>query len=331
MLRREFIGALAVGMRPLAAQAPPSEVRKLVDMHHHVLSPAMLAKRRDLGQDNLADWTPARSIELMDKNGVTAAVVSVSTPGIWFGKADEASRLARATNEFSARMVSDHPRRFGFFAALALPDVAGSLKEIEFSLDSLKADGVGLLSSYSGRYLGDPAFAPVFDELHRRKAIVHIHPAEPECCMNILRAVPPSVVEFGFDTTRTLVSLLQSGILRRCPDITFILAQGGGTLPFLAGRITRAMRTPMEQLGRLYFDTTSVTNAPAMAAMLKLVPPTHLLFGSDYPNATADTYARHVSGLKELVESGVLKQSDVAGIQYDNAARLFPRLRAELA
>ena len=170
-------------------------------------------------------------------------------------------------------MASDYPGRFGFFAAVPLPDQQGSLQEIEYALDTLHADGVGLLSNYDGKYLGDAAFAPVFDELERRKAIAYAHPTFLSCCLN-LASVHVSTEEFGFDTTRTISSLLYSGTLSRCPNVRFIFSHGGGALPFLAGRIGAASSRVSSlvphgadyEFRKLHFDTASVTNAPAMAA-----------------------------------------------------------------
>lgn len=295
-----------------------------------------MVARRTL-RSELDNWTPAHSIEVMDRNGVRASLVSVSTPGIWFGDADEATRLARATNEFAARMVRDYPGRFGFFAALALPNVDGSLREIEYALDTLKADGIGLLSSYDGRYLGDPAFAPVFDEMQRRRTIVYIHPSDLHDSRNVVPNVPDSIVEFGFDTTRAIVTLLDGGTFTRCPDVRFILSHGGGAVPFLAGRIAqRTLLNPpapsavdrrMAELKKLYFETSSVTNAPALASLLKLVPATQVMFGSDYPNAPATALGNSLAALRQLVQGGDITNRQLQNIEWETAVALFPRLR----
>jgi predicted TIM-barrel fold metal-dependent hydrolase len=341
--RRQFItSAAALGatqMLPLRQASGQSGTLgaaggsgpRLIDVHHHLLPPKYIAARRSdilkvSGMSSVLDWTVAGSLDDMDKNGVRTAIVSVSTPGIWVGKADESRALAREINEFAARMAVDHPSRFGFFAAVPLPDTDGSLKEIEYALDTLHADGIGFLTNYDGKYLGDPAFAPIFDELHRRKAVVYGHPTAANCCWDIVPGVAISTEEFGFDTTRTITSLLYSGTLSRCSDIKFIFSHGGGTLPFLAGRIGGAARRltnlvphgPDYEFRRLHFDTASVTNAPAMAAILKLVPATQVMFGTDYPWGNAGSA---LQGLRSLG----LSDGEMQAIESGSAVRLLPR------
>ena len=127
---------------------------------------------RKTGQKLLEDWTPAQSIEDMDKGGAATSITSISEPGVHFGDVAAARILARECNEYGARIKSDFRGRFGNFAILPLPDLDGSLIETAYALDTLKAEGICLLTSYQGKYLGDPMFAPLMGELNRRKAIV---------------------------------------------------------------------------------------------------------------------------------------------------------------
>ena len=190
-------------------------------------------------------------------------------------------------------MRCDHPNRFGVFASLPLPDIEGSLREIAYALDELKSEGIGLLTNYDGKYPGDPAFAPVFEELNRRKAVVYFHPAQAPCCAAHGIGVPAATLDFPFDTTKAITSMLFAGTFARCRDIRFIFSHAGGTVPFLAERIARLQVRPefkaavpdgvMFELKRLFFDTALSANELAFSALLKLVAPDQVLFGSDYP------------------------------------------------
>ncbi len=171
----------------------------------------------------------------MDRNGIATAVTSISAPGLWFGDSEMTNKLTRQCNDYAAQMRIDHPGRFGMFASLPLPNIDASLREIEYSLDTLRADGIGLMTNCEGKYPGDVAFAPIFDELNRRKAVVYFHPTSAPCS-NCLSEIPAATLDFPFDTTRAVTSLLFGGTFARCPDIRFIFSHAGGTVPFLADR-----------------------------------------------------------------------------------------------
>jgi predicted TIM-barrel fold metal-dependent hydrolase len=309
-----------------------------IDIHHHFLPQRYMAEEHarvsvshNLAAAALLKWTPEQALAVMDRNGIAFAVGSCSTPGPWFGDVAAARRLSREWNETAARAMHDHPKRLGFFAVVAPPDPDGALKEIEYALDTLKADGVGLLSNYDGKSLGDPAFAPVFAELNRRKCVVYVHPTMHPCCAGLIPGLIPQGIEFPLDTTRTITSLAVTGTFARCPDVSFIFSHGGGTLPFLAARIIEvAGRNPefaaknprgvKAELTRLYCDTASAASGPQLAAMLAFFEPSHILFGSDYPFIQPE----HV--VAEL-DHYPLTVAVRAAIDRDNALLLLPRLK----
>src|SRR6266851_4208234 len=207
MNKRQFLTALAaLGATPLWAQAP--ERRSRIDVHHHILPPeymSAIAARRGVPAP---DWSPARSLEEIDRAGIATAVLSLVQPGVWFGDVAEGRRLARMANDYGARLVRDHPGRFGLFATIPLPDTEGSLKEIEYAFDTLKADGIALMTSYGDRWLGEAAFAPVWQELERRKSVIYTHPTQAACCSKLNTEVSASTIEYATDTSRTMASIL---------------------------------------------------------------------------------------------------------------------------
>jgi predicted TIM-barrel fold metal-dependent hydrolase len=303
-----------------------------IDVHHHHASPAFVAEivARKTGQQPLIDWTPSRSIEEMDRAGVQAAMASVAPPGVWFGDDGAARALARETNEYAARIAADHPGRFGVFAALPLPDVEGSLAEIAYAFDVLKADGVGLMSSVGDRWLGDKAFAPVMDELNSRSAIVYVHPTVASCCRGLIPEVPDHLIEFATDTTRTIASLMLTGTAHRCPNIRFIFAHAGGTMPFITERMTwwadmkkdlvaQMPHGPLHELRRFYYDTAFSANRYAMSSLLELVSVSQVVYGTDFP------FRGCVENVDGLARCG-FNADDLLLIERENALRLLPHL-----
>lgn len=307
-----------------------------IDVHHHIVPPRWLAEEGErmsataVNFDFVAKWTPAMSLESMDRNGVATAIISISTVAIRPENPGAAYSLVHDCNEFAARLSHDHPGRFGVFALLPLPHVEECLREIDYCTDVLKVDGFKLQTSYKDTWLGDPAFAPVFDELNRRKSVVFVHPAVPDCCLNMMPGIHPPVIEYPFDTTRTIASLLFSGTFSRCPGVRFIFSHGGGTIPMLAYRMitlakknrdlsARLPNDALAQLQKLYFDTPMVTNKPAMSALLALSTASKVLLGSDTPYLQIEETVSELAGLG-------LGTADLLAIERENALALIPRL-----
>ena len=159
-----------------------------------------IARRSTKHKAGAPKWSVQMSLDDMDKSGIATSVLSQVQPGTWWGDNEESRKLSRQINEYGAKLVRDHPGRFGLFATITPPDTDGSLKEIEYAFDTLKADGIGLLTSYDGKYLGDASFAPVYAELNRRKAVIYVHPLTPNCCNNTVPGIPPGSIEYATDT-----------------------------------------------------------------------------------------------------------------------------------
>jgi 6-methylsalicylate decarboxylase len=323
-------GALVPGT--LLAQAPAGAGRTRIDTHFHYYPPGVGS---ELGSGISKRWSPQIAMDEMDKNGIVSAVLSVSSApeGWWRLDPQQLRGKVRALNDFAAQMVRDKPTRFGQFAFLSMADVDGTLKEIEYAFDTLKADGVGVSTSYGDKWPGDPAFKPIFDELNRRKAVVYFHPNAPFCCGgNLVPDVAVSWAEYPHDSTRAILSLLFSGSFVRHRDIKFLFSHGGGTIPMLAGRIDwlskgvkdRAAVAPdgiAAEFKRLHYDTASAFYPAPMAALLKTVPASQVVYGSDYP------YVTEAATAEGLTKAG-LSAADLKAIEMDNALRLVPRLKA---
>jgi len=338
--RRTFLAGLAAfgagTLIPGCATESAAPVRvggqpHRIDVHHHLIPPGYLAAiPRQRGGGKPPVWTPAKSLDDMDRNGIATSITSIIPDGVWFNDVALARRLARDTNDYAAKLARDYPGRYGIFASLALPDIDGSLREIEYAADVLKADGFALMTSFGDRYPGDPAFWPVLEELNRRKAIVYTHPLT--CCGNpVAQWISSSAIEYTADTTRAIASLLFSGAAARFPDIRWIFSHGGGVMPFIYSRFTRqeaSLQAPERakvlpnglehEVRKFYYETAQANQAGALAALLKVAPLSQVLFGTDFPFRPG---AEEVEGLAAYGFTA----ADLAAIERGNALRLLPR------
>ncbi|MGH9808402.1 MAG: amidohydrolase family protein [Terriglobia bacterium] len=311
--------------------------RSRVDVHHHFV-PQVWARelRSGIAETTrnpalLFDWTPDRSLDALDRSATGTAFLSLTSPGLGPVPLPDERRLARACNEYAADLVRDHPGRFGAFAILPLQDIDAGIEEAVYALDILKLDGIGLMTSHHGKWPGDASFAPLFEELNRRHAVVYLHPTVSSCTAAI-PDVSPSVIEFPIETARAVASLLFGGTLAGCPSIKWIFSHGGGALPALAERMTRLfdsqsrlrLRAPagaLAELQRLYYDTAQATAPAALNALLSFVPVSQILFGSDYPMLPI---GNAVEGLARLG----LSAATLEAIERGNAQAVFARLGA---
>jgi predicted TIM-barrel fold metal-dependent hydrolase len=348
--RRGFLQALGVvaalgtsiSMVGCAASgASTTSAPTIIDTHHHFYPPEYQKawldwedKRNIPHFTQQVGWSVQGALADMDAAGVRTAILSIaSTPGVWFDwPAPEVARIVRGCNDYAAGMMRDHPGRFGLFATLPMIDVDSTMKEIAYVFDELKVDGVGLQTNYGDKWPGDPAYRAIFDELSRRKAVVYFHPLVATCCGRLSVGTFPAVIEVPHDTTRAVTSLLLSGTFARCRDIRWVFSHGGGTIPMLAGRINffhgtgkaaeqYAPNGVEAEFRRLYYDTANATHPASMAALLKLVEPTQVLYGSDYPYVAMNT---QVASLRALG----LPSPAVRAIESGNAKRLLPKQAA---
>jgi predicted TIM-barrel fold metal-dependent hydrolase len=276
-------------------------------------------------------WTPEFALDFMDRHDIATQLLSLPTP---LAK-DEARRI----NEYGATLVKQLPTRFGLLASLPMDDVEAALSEIAFAFDQLGADGVVMVTNYGGNYLGNARFEPVFAELNRRSATVFLHPTIPAGYECVACGRPGPVIEFTFDTCRTVTDMLYAGILERYNNVRFILSHAGGPLPTLAPRLSTIgtlswVRHPpeltqeavMTQLGRLYFDTAIAGTASSIGPVLELTEPDHIVFGTDFPPATEPVIDQNIAALGALI---CMSESEKSAINQ-NAKRLFRRFAADV-
>ena len=345
--RRDVLAAmLGIVAAPVAAKesnlsavdafVPPR--RDVVDVHAHFLPSAYLQTLQAAGIKLLdggipiPQWSLERALAVMDECGIETAILSVSSPGLTVVTPEEEPRLARAINEAAALIRSENKGRFGGFATLPMSDPKAGLREIEYALDTLKLQGFILPTNHRGRYLGHTDFRTLFGALNERRAIVFIHPTSPSCIQCIDGGRPAPMIEFPFDTTRTVVDLIYSGAAEAFPDVRFILQHAGGTLPFLAQRVAAFAAVPfvsprpagpqevLRQLARFYYDVALSASPAQVEALRSLVPMSRILFGSDWPFTPTPLVS---NALAALYANERLTAADRNAILRDNARALL--------
>lgn len=318
-----------------------------VDVHAHFL-PESYRKALDAEGMHTADggvpipaWSADAHLAMMAQYDIATSILSISSPGLHFVEPDRRAALARAVNEEGAALRKAHPEKFGFFASLPITQMSAALAELDHAFDVLGADGIVLETNSDGRYLGDAGFTPLFERLHARKAVLYIHPTSPACFEQIGMGFPAPMIEFPFETVRTVTSLIFTGMLRRFPDVKVILSHGGGALPSLASRLALIAGAPFvhprpegggaevaEDVRRLYFDLALSATPLTFQALLKITSISHILFGTDFPFATPPAISGNTKGFDAILAG--LSEQERRMVAYGNAASLFPRLKAFL-
>ena len=240
----------------------------LIDVHQHVIPDfyrSALARVGILGsgENPWPQWSMARTLELMDENGIVGVMISIASPGVYFGDVEFTRGLTRACNEALARMVGERPTRFGAMGFVPLPDVAAAAREVDYALDVLKLDGINLLTHTGDRYLGHPEEDDLYAALDRRRAVVFVHPVRPKALPPV--DYPAGYTELVFDTTRAIANLLCTGTLAKYPNIRFIMSHMGGVTPSLLFRLSGSMtsrscahasRTALRLISGVYTTTS---------------------------------------------------------------------------
>lgn len=311
-----------------------------IDVHTHMIPDFYRAAAIDAGavpaQGRYPDWSPELALKMMEENDIQTLITSVAYQGFHFGTLDEAARLARRCNEFAAEIGIKWPGRFGGFASLPIQnpfDLGKAVEEIAYAVDTLGLDGVMLFASYGEKFLGDPVFEPLMEELDRRKCAVFIHPTYHPNSKKIDLPYPGFLVEYLFDTTRAAVNLLYTDTLGRYPDIKFILAHAGGTLPYVSWRVaispTIDRKLPQWSVEEVYaklrlfwYDTALSPTVTTMGSLQHVAAPDRILFATDWPMAGA---VGTVESVRNISAPDFLPPERQEAINRGNALKLFPK------
>ncbi len=311
----------------------------LIDVHQHVIPDVYKRELATVGVlgsgENLwPAWSLARQLELMDENGIDAVLISIASPGAYFGDVAFTKRLVKTCNETMMQMVADHPGKFGAMGFVSLPDIAAACRDVEYALDVLKMDGINLQSHTGPRYLGDTEENELYAELDRRRAVIFVHPQRPNVSGMPRYTHPAGYTELVFDTTRAIANMLYTGMLEKYPNIRWIMPHMGGVAPFLLFRLSGIEDDPKARdkvpagvatyLNRLWYDVAQSASPLALDALLKIADSSRVVFGTDYPSARPaekvmkDTVAavRAFNGYDEKLRKKIMAE---------NAQALLPR------
>jgi 6-methylsalicylate decarboxylase len=309
----------------------------MIDVHFHLIPQfyrdAVYEAGRGPAIGRYPDWSPQLALELMDAHGIALAITSLAQPGVGFLPADKAASFARRCNDCAAELIAQHPGRFGSFGLLPMHDSDAAIAEARYCLETLRFDGISLFASYDDKFLGDEAFDPLLRHLDSASAVVHIHPGLHPSSRALALPWPGFMIEYPFDTTRAAVNLLFSGALERFPKIRFILSHAGGTLPYLAWRLSvapmidkrltqRSRAEIFAGLKSFWYDNALASGPQSMATLAQIAAPERILFGSDWPFCNARVVAEEV---KDFTAPGFLTAETRSAIARDNAVKLFSK------
>jgi 6-methylsalicylate decarboxylase len=310
----------------------------MIDVHFHLIpqfySDAVYEAGRGPAIGRYPDWSEQLALDLMDRHGIALAITSIAQPGVAFMPQSRAAAFARRCNDYAAELIAKHPQRFGCFGLLPMHDIDTAIAEARYCLETLRFDGISLFASYDEKFLGDAAFDPLLAYLDGAGAVVHIHPGLHPSSRSLDLQWPGFMIEYPFDTTRAAVNLVFTGALERFANIRFILSHAGGTLPFLAWRLSvapmidkRLQRRSREEIFKAFktfwYDNALASGIEAMGTLSRIAAKERILFGSDWPFCNERVVAEEV---KDFTAPGFLVDDVRAMIGRKNAVKLFPRL-----
>jgi 6-methylsalicylate decarboxylase len=315
----------------------------MIDVHFHLIPQFYRDVVYEAGTGpaiaRYPDWTPELALELMDKHGIAVAITSLAQPGVNFLPADKAASLARPCNDYAAELIAQHPQRFGCFGLVPMHDIDAAIGEARYCLETLRFDGISLFASYGEKFLGDAWFDPLMSYLDAGNAVVHVHPSLHPSSRSLALPWPGFMIEYVFDTTRAAVNLLFSGALERFANIRFILSHAGGTLPYIAWRLSVApmIDARLKQRSRaeifaglkaFWYDNALASGAAPIGALSHIAARERIVFGSDWPFCNDRVVAAEIA---DFTAPDFLAPETVEMIARNNALKLFPSRSKQFA
>jgi len=257
--------------------------------------PRLQEQLQDLGALRLAH---------MDEYGIDRQLLLLTAPGVQVVRPGEGTALARAANDIAAQACRDHPDRFSALAAFDPRDVAGSVKEIERAMTTLKLSGAVLNSHFQGRYLDEPAYEPIIEALAAHDAALYIHPTAPAAGRIYQeRGFYGALGGFPHDVWLHAMGLIFSGAFDKYPDFRLVIGHLGECLPLhlyrfdwmqnnadgvpglRGGQPAVTLKHPVSHYFRnnIWITTSGVGWEPAIKFCMDVLGPERVLYAMDYP------------------------------------------------
>jgi 6-methylsalicylate decarboxylase len=268
-------------------------------------------------------------LDYMDAAGVDMQILSVGTHGPFSTNEVEAVEAAKFLNDSYAELIARHPTRFGGFAALPLPHIDASLREMRRCLDELSLTGVNLTCFINDRSLAEVEFEPLYEEMNRRGAVVCYHPIGNALCSPFIREYKldgsaGNALEDGI----LVLHLITRQIAVRYPNVKYIVPHLGGFLPMLLGRLDHILtrqhgnlpELPTVTARKLFYDTVGHASGPALFCAAQVYGATQLVPGSDYPVSLQ--YEPYKDNFEYIKHAG-LSEEDADRILNRNAPALL--------
>lgn len=315
-----------------------------IDVHQHAILPEYVkalersgiveSGRQGYHQKEMV-FTPDSVVQVASELGMEHAVlISFSRSGIHHGNDENARYLTQVTNDAMAQLVSNTNKKFGFYGILPLPDLNDAMKQMEYALDTLHADGLAFASNQNGVYIGDTAYEELYAEMNRRSVVAMIHPVRAPYSWRLNPGA--DIPEFLFDTTRAAITLIYNGVLVRYPNIKWILAHAGGTLPYVSERmaVLRGEGDSGEEFAKrvpggystgikdFYYDVAIAGSEAVIGSLTAIIDPSHIVYGSDWPYVPKRLIAEQVINFGQMPQ---FSGDRLEVMERKNSLRLFKR------
>jgi aminocarboxymuconate-semialdehyde decarboxylase len=311
---------------------------RTIDVHAHYFPTAYVDLLEEIGNGEIEMRSPRagswptteadleQRIEAMDRAGVDVQILSVAAGGPYLRDAVAATRAARTANDRYAEAVRRRPQRLAAFAVLPLPHVEPALAELARAFDELGMIGVGICTVMAGKYLGDPVFDPIYAELDRRRAVLFVHPTAGACGSPLLlQSGLAWPLGAPLEDAAAALQLLQTGFVRRFPNVRVVISHLGGMLPFVTERLDHTVERfmpglgrPSEELKHFWYDTANGHPA-ALRCACDTLGVERLVLGVDYPFVRGAEYD-HGNAYLDAIG---LSAAEVRAIRTTNAATLL--------